>query len=134
MSGPADPSAGRALNANQAPSAEKPAPRPTIVMSVMIANGVAVDGADGIDGRNVVGERSVVADVEPANLAGTHGDGGGCGVQTRELALPGMPRSLVDPEVTQEAARQGGCDEDHGHDGERAHGPDRRPRPTCSRC
>src|SRR5712691_8203167 len=45
MSAPIDPSAGRALNANQAPSGEYPAPRPTIVTLVRIANALPTVGS-----------------------------------------------------------------------------------------
>ena len=65
MSGPAEPSAGRALNANHMPSGEYAAARPTMVTSVMIAMavpslgcGLSASDPDGLAETRPAGSRS----------------------------------------------------------------------------
>jgi hypothetical protein len=79
MSGPAEPSAGRALKANQAPSTEYPAVRPTTVTLVMIATAVEAVGsalpASDADGAAdaALSSGSMEAAMEPTTVGDAEG-------------------------------------------------------------
>ena len=92
------------------------------------AIGLAVERADGVDVGDVVGERPVVADAEPAHLAGPDGDGGRCDPQAAHLVRFRVARRERDAVVAQEPARERGRDQDHRDNGKRGECTDRRSR------